>query len=118
MRIIRRQDMKPELRPDGREVCYYTPFDVPPGTSQIGFISVQTPQGCYERTHRHPQSTEIFYHITPGKVMVNGTTYELGAGDIMVLEPGDEHRQIAGNDISIIALRIPLSNDKEYGGKD
>jgi quercetin dioxygenase-like cupin family protein len=113
MKIIRRKEIDIKHRPDGRVVNYYPAIDMPPDTKQIGFITVDTPKGCVEDLHTHPVSTEIFYHLTPGKVEVNGEVQELEAGDIIILEPGDKHKQTADNDIKIVALRIPLSSDKE-----
>jgi quercetin dioxygenase-like cupin family protein len=114
MKIIRKSDIDKKDRADGRKVCYYPPFDIPSGTDKIGLITVDTPKDCLEEEHQHPVSTEIFYHLTPGKVEINGAVYDLKAGDIVVLEPGDTHKQIADEDIKIVALRIPLSSDKEY----
>jgi len=114
MKIIRKKDIEIKNREDGRIVVYYPSFDIPDGTKQIGFITVDTPRGCKEDKHKHPVSTEIFYHLTPGKIKVNDKIHLIEAGDIVVLEPGDEHKQIADEEIKIIALRIPFSLDKEY----
>ena len=114
MKIIRKKDVDVKHRPDKRVVNYYPPFDVPDNTKQIGFLTVTTPKGCNELLHEHPVSTEVFYHITPGKVEVNGKVYDLEPGDIIILEPGDKHKQIAeDNDIELVILRIPLSDDKQ-----
>jgi len=112
MKIIRKKEIDVKQREDGREVCYYPPIDIAKGTEQIGLISVETPKGCREDLHEHPISTEIFFHLTPGAVSVNGEIHELEAGDIIILDPGDKHKQIADDDIKIIGLRIPLSSDK------
>ena len=108
MKIIRRKEIGVKNRDDGRTVCYYPALYIPPGTEQVGFITVDTPKGCLEAYHKHPVSTEVFYHLTPGKVEVNGEVYQLNAGDIIILEPGDEHKQIADQNIQIVALRIPF----------
>lgn len=119
MKIIRKKDVDIKKRNDGRTVVYYPPFDIPKDTKKIGFITVETPKDCKEEEHKHPVSTEVFYHVTAGKVQVNGKVYELEEGDILILEPGDKHKQIADQDIRIVALRMPLSSDKEYeGGED
>ena len=113
MKIIRKKDLESQKRPDGRLVTYYPPFDIPEKTKQIGFITATTPKNCNEDKTKHPISTEIFYHLTPGQVEINGNIYDLDAGDIVIIEPGDVHKQLAPeNDIDIIVLRIPLSTDK------
>jgi len=113
MKIISKSEIDVKHRDDGRTVNYYPPFNIPEGTKQIGFITCDTPKNCNEANHRHPVSHEIFYQITAGKFRVNGKIYELEAGDIVVMEPGDEHHQIADKDTKVLALRIPLSLDKE-----
>ena len=113
MKIIRKKDIAVKKREDRRTVCYYPPFDIPQETKQIGFITVDTPQNCNEKEHVHPVSTEIFYHVTSGKVQVNNVIYDLNEGDIMILEPGDHHKQIAEQDIVVVVLRIPFSSDKK-----
>jgi len=117
MKIIRMNNADIKNRPDGRNVVYYPPIDIPKDTSKIGLISVITPDGCNEELHKHPNSTEIFFHFTKGQIVINGKKYSLDKGDIVILEPGDEHKQIAENEIEIMALRIPLSADKEIIGE-
>ena len=112
MKLIKKNNADIQNRSDGRVVVYSTPIDIPKNTKNIGLISVKTPKGCDEVLHKHPDSTEIFFHFTEGQIMVNGKKYSLEKGDIVILEPGDEHKQIAENEIDIVALRIPLSNDK------
>jgi len=113
MKIIRKNNSDINNRKDGRIVVYYPPIDIPKDTEKIGVITVKTPEGCNEDLHKHPDSTEIFFHFTKGQIIVNGKKHILDEGDIVILEPGDEHKQVAENEIDIVALRIPLSNDKE-----
>jgi len=113
MKIIKKKDLYTENRQDGRTINYYPPIDIPKNTKQIGFLKTTTPKDCNELLHKHPVSTEIFYYLTPAKVEVNGKVYDMESGDMIILEQGDKHRQVADNDIDLIALRIPLSKDKE-----
>ena len=64
MKLIRKNNADIKNRSDGRVVVYYTPIEIPKETKNIGLISVQTPKGCDEVLHKHPESTEIFFHFT------------------------------------------------------
>ncbi|PIU18702.1 MAG: hypothetical protein COT18_09960 [Elusimicrobia bacterium CG08_land_8_20_14_0_20_59_10] len=67
-------------------------------------------KGDYEEAHFHKVATEVTAIIS-GKAKVNGRRY--GAGDILVIEPGECADFLALEDVRTVVIKIPgAPNDK------
>lgn len=67
--------------------------------------------GDYEVCHYHKIATEITVIIS-GKVKMNGTEYT--AGDIIVMEPGEETDFLALTDSVNAVIKLPGANHDKY----
>ena len=68
----------------------------------------------YEEIHHHKVATEITV-IVSGKVRMNGAFY--GAGDIIVIEPGESTDFEVLEDVTTVVVKYPgTQNDKYMGG--
>lgn len=67
--------------------------------------------GEHEQTHHHAIATEL-------TVIVSGTARmagrEFGAGEIVVLEPGEASDFTALTDVTAVAVKLPGAKDDKY----
>ena len=67
--------------------------------------------GDAEPRHVHKISTELTAVIS-GNVRMNGR--ELGAGEILTLEPGEPCDFLAVSDAVVVAVKVPAAKDDKY----
>lgn len=67
--------------------------------------------GDFERAHYHKIATELTA-IVSGSVRMNGVEY--GAGEIVVMEPGEITDFEALTDVVSVVVKIPGANNDKY----
>jgi quercetin dioxygenase-like cupin family protein len=67
--------------------------------------------GDIEPRHVHKISTELTA-VVSGTVRMDGR--ELGAGDILTLEPGEPCDFLAVTDAVVVAVKVPAAKDDKY----
>ena len=65
--------------------------------------------GSGPRPHRHPYDEVQFIQEGRGRYVVNGETFEAGAGDIFVIKAGEVHSFTNIGDGPLVQLDIHLS---------
>ena len=68
----------------------------------------------YEESHHHKVATEITV-IVSGKVRMNGEFY--GAGDIIVIEPGEATDFEVLEDVTTVVVKYPGAQNDKYMGE-
>lgn len=68
----------------------------------------------YEETHHHKIATEITVIIS-GKVRMKGELY--GAGDIIVIEPGEATDFEVLEDVTTVVVKYPGAQNDKYMGE-
>ena len=116
MKLIRVAKVDADKRPDGREVRQLGHLKIDMFVDSIALLHGHLPARFEERQHRHDRLYELFYFLQDGRCVINGDTYDVAAGDIVVLEPGDEHGVVSTDHaIDLLILQIPhVPDDKEY----
>lgn len=107
MKIIHRDDIPDEDR--GGYVIkrlVTTKLDLNP--ENYGLYETITPKGSECKLHYHAELHEVIYFITKGKLMTEDGVHEMGAGDFVVLDPGDAHGILADeNDVINYSIKLP-----------
>lgn len=80
-------------------------------TSEVEVAVKEYKKGDYEVSHFHKIATEITV-IVSGRVRMNGVEY--GAGDIIVIEPGDSTDFEALEDTVNTVVKFPGANNDKY----
>lgn len=80
-------------------------------TNDVEVAVKEYKKGDYEASHFHKIATEITVIIS-GKVRMNGVEY--GAGDIIVIEPGDSTDFEALEDTVNTVVKLPGANNDKY----
>ena len=109
MKIIRRDDIPDEDR--GGYIIkrlVTTPLELNP--ENYGLYETVTPQGSECQMHYHAELHEIIYFVSKGKLITEKGTFEMGAGDLVVLDPGDAHGILADEN-EVLNFSIKLPND-------
>lgn len=79
-------------------------------------VGVKTYQaGEYESWHYHRVAAEVTVIVT-GEVEMNGRRY--GAGDILVIEPGEGTDFRALTDVTNVVVKFPGASDDKYEDRD
>jgi quercetin dioxygenase-like cupin family protein len=99
-----------ELRRFGKFMI--TPANTPDAPLSFGLFVY--PPGARSHAHRHPFSTEVYYCLT-GELdaFIEGTRHRLGAGDSVIINPGDEHYAAnhGQSEMRFIAVHTPAVSD-------
>ena len=80
-------------------------------TQEVEVAVKQYAAGSYEQSHFHKIATEITV-ILSGQVEMNGRKY--GAGDIIVMEPGDTTDFRALVDTVNVVVKVPGAPNDKY----
>ena len=114
MKIVRSNEIKADLRPDGREIKYLSEIEINMHVDKIALIEAIHPTDFTEKLHSHTKSFEVFYFLDPANYLVNGERHYINVGDYLVLEPGDRHGAVdIENKTKILVLKIPfIADDK------
>ena len=83
-------------------------------TNQVEVAVKRYKAGEYESTHHHKIATEITV-IVSGKVRMNGELY--GAGDIIVIEPGEATDFEVLEDVTTVVVKYPGAQNDKYMGE-
>ncbi len=114
MKIFRQNEIEGEKRPDGRIIKQIGDLILNQEVKDIHFLQAYHPSKFTEQQHSHEKSYEILYFLDQAKYVVNEGIYNINAGDIVVLEPGDKHGALeSDNEANILVIRVPwISDDK------
>ncbi|MFB7272095.1 cupin domain-containing protein [Streptomyces sp. NPDC056244] len=108
MRVVHSDALTPDHRPDGRTVLSLLdlPVDIP--VDRTGVLLVEHPADFTEERHYHQHLYEIFYFLDPADYSVGEQTVRLGAGDLLVLEPGDVHGALpVAHPVRLLVFHVP-----------
>ncbi|MHA2140262.1 MAG: cupin domain-containing protein [Candidatus Thorarchaeota archaeon] len=99
----------------GYSVNYVADLDFGQPIESAGFILVKIPPQMKTTPHAHGKLEEAFVIMTPTRMGVDETLYDLDEGDVVLVEPGEWHwfETPKGDDVNIIAVKLPnLKGDK------
>jgi quercetin dioxygenase-like cupin family protein len=82
-------------------------------TQEVEVGVKQYKKGDYEARHHHKIATEITV-IVSGKVRMNKQLY--GAGDILVIEPGESTDFEVLEDVTTVVVKYPGAQNDKYMG--
>ena len=113
MKLIRKNETKPDVRPDGRIVRKMIELKMKETVSTAVFYLNDVPNGNFGK-HYHSNSTEIIWFPRGGKIEVNGKIYRMDEWDGVILESGDVHSYDKGDckDVIHFAAKFPADEDK------
>jgi quercetin dioxygenase-like cupin family protein len=97
----------------GRKYVADIRFRAPLDTA--GVIYVRIPAAYKTTPHTHMSLEELFVIMNSTRMGVNNDVYDLEEGDVVLIEPGEQHwfKAPDENDVVIIAIKLPnLKNDK------
>lgn len=80
----------------------------------FGFYEIVIPPHSISIDHYHEHFVEVFYLQTPMRIKINGKEFNLAAGTIVVLNPGDRHEEYAGEEeVRYLVFKLPdVKGDK------
>ncbi|MFW9805924.1 MAG: cupin domain-containing protein [Candidatus Thorarchaeota archaeon] len=114
VRIYRAEDSERTGRA-GYDVRYVADLTFKDSLDSCGVILVDIKNKGRSSPHAHEQLEEVFIAMTNVLMYINDTRYELNEGDVVVVEPNEEHSFETEDDnpCRIIALKFPnLKDDK------
>ena len=79
------------------------------GNTGICAFLYDGPPGSGPGPHRHPYDEVQFIREGRGRYVVNGETFEAGAGDILVIKAGEIHSFRCIGDAPLVQVDIHLS---------
>ena len=107
MKIVRRDHVPDEDR-GGYIIKRLVTTPLKLNTDNYGLYETITPKGSECSLHYHAELHEVIYFITKGKLMTKDGVEEMGAGDLVVLDPGDAHGILADeNDVINYSIKLP-----------
>lgn len=115
MKIIRSNEVDPQLRPNGRVVLPLADgLDIPGGADRVAILHAHHAKDFTEDRHYHAVMWEIFYFLQDADYWINGQEYQINAGDLVILEPGDPHGALpVDHEVNIVVYQIPkVDGDK------
>lgn len=108
MQVIRRSELVPDRRPDGRTVLPLLDLPLGPSVDRAAILHVVHPADFTERRHYHRHLHEVFYFLDSADYWVNGAVVRLAPGDVLVLEPNDVHGALpVPHPVQIIVHHLP-----------
>ncbi|MBR8741082.1 cupin domain-containing protein [Nocardiopsis sp. MG754419] len=108
MHVIRRSELEPDLRPDGRTVLSLLDLPVDLPVDRTGILYVEHPAGFTEQRHYHQHLYEVFYFLDGADYRVGDAVVQLAAGDLLVLEPNDAHGALpVPHRVRLIVFHLP-----------
>jgi histidinol-phosphate aminotransferase len=93
-------------------------FEVPCKKSNLlmGMMKVLLPPGGKVSPHYHKEQDEVFEFHSKAYFVLNGQEFEVKAGDLVNIKPGDKHeiRALKDKFARIVCLRFPYSLSDKY----
>lgn len=114
MRIYRANEAEPKQRA-GYTATYVADVELMTRVGTAAFIVVHVDAGVRTETHMHQSLQEAFVFLDETIIGINQETVSVGPGDVVVVDPGEEHWFSAPKDreISFIAVKLPnIPDDK------
>jgi uncharacterized protein len=85
--------------------------------AQFSIANIIMKPGTHAERHLHQDSEEA-YIVTRGfaSMIVNGKTFTIGAGDVILIIPGDLHEVFTGSDeeIEFLAITVPAYTPDDF----
>ncbi len=103
---------EPVKRP-GYVAYYLADLEFPEPLHTAGAILVRVPAGGRTRAHTHNSLDELFIALTEMQFGVIDTLYDLGPGDVILVERGEIHWFEATATKDALAMAIKMPNVKE-----
>jgi quercetin dioxygenase-like cupin family protein len=86
---------------------------LPSSVSTVGFFHPTTPPRGTMSDHWHEGLTEFMYFLKPGKLKVGKESYDISAGDMVMLSPGEPHEVLGGPEgVNLFVIKLP-NNPKD-----
>lgn len=79
----------------------------------ISSYLVTAPPGIGPRPHHHPYDKVAFIHAGRARWVVNGETFELGAGEILVVKAGEVHSFTCVGPEHLVQMDVHVSDHFE-----
>lgn len=116
MKLIRTSEVPTEERGGYRIRRLAT--EALPRPENVGLYQTMVPKGSKVSAHAHAGLKELLYFINPARVVVDGKDHLVGAGDFMILEPGEVHEIFADDEeLTLLAFKLPnLVHDRVTPG--
>ena len=112
MKIFRAKEERVEARAWG-SLGIVAEITLPNSVSTVGFFHPTTPPKGTMRFHRHEELTEFMYFLKPGKLKAGKESYDISAGDMVMLSPGDPHEILGGPEgVNLFVIKLP-NNPKD-----
>jgi len=112
MKIFRAKEERVEARAWG-SLGIVAEITLPSSVSTVGFFHPTTPPKGTMRFHRHEELTEFMYFLKPGKLKAGKESYDISAGDMVMLSPGDPHEILGGPEgVNLFVIKLP-NNPKD-----
>ncbi len=115
MQVFNRDDIQPFVGDDGaivRELA--SPANS--GVTRHSLAEIRHPPGTASLEHFHTEAEEVYF-VTEGRggIRVDGKTYVIGPGDVVVISPGERHKvwQEGEGDLVLLVTCVPAYSVEE-----
>jgi mannose-6-phosphate isomerase-like protein (cupin superfamily) len=109
MHLIAKDDIQPFVGDDGSIIREWaSPRNS--GLTRHSLAEIRHPPGTASQEHFHTEAEEVYYVLEGrGGVRVNGETYSIGPGDVVVIVPGQRHKvwQEGEDDLVLLVTCVP-----------
>ncbi|MGV9169315.1 MAG: cupin domain-containing protein [Promethearchaeia archaeon] len=114
MKIFRADESEPKTRA-GYTATYVADIELKQRVETAAFIVVHVDAGQRTEPHAHHSLQEVFIFLDDTEVGINEEVIPVGLGDVVIVDPGEEHwfSAPADTDVSFIAVKLPnIPDDK------
>ncbi len=112
MKIFRAKEMKVEPR-EGFALGFLAEINLEKRPGSVGFFLPAVPPNGKLRNHYHEEILEFMVFPKPARIRCGKETYDLEAGDMVMLPPGEVHEVLAGPEgVTPIVVKLP-NNPKD-----
>lgn len=114
LEIYRANEAEPKKRV-GYTATYVADIKLKQEIDTTAFIVVHIDAGARTEPHAHQSLQEAFVFLDVTEIGVDGKTYSVGPGDVVLVDPGEKHwfSAPADRNISFLAIKLPnIPDDK------
>jgi quercetin dioxygenase-like cupin family protein len=117
MKIFKLEDAK-EAPKTGFILKTLAEIHLSQAVSTVGFFRPDVPPNGTLRNHYHENLTEFMIFLNPTKIKIGSKIFDLAAGDLAVIPPGEAHEVLAGPEGTMpIVIKLPNNpEDTKYPG--
>lgn len=104
MKLIARGDVEPFVGEDGATVRELAS----PRNSSLtrhSLAEIRHPPGTASQEHFHTEAEEVYFVLEgQGQIRIDGKTQDIGAGDVVVITPGQRHKVWPRGETELVML--------------